>query len=150
MALIGVCLMAAAALAVGFFFGKREERALRISWDGAEIERLSLAAEWKKQRGGVFGQDGARYCLLLYTEEDIYCQWYEGDSMPEIPAGQSYNLLSVSGGEVRMEAADCRDQICVRHRPISSGGASIICLPHRLVVEIVGGPDEETPDGMVK
>lgn len=150
MALIGVCLLAAAVLALGFVFRKSEEQILRISWDGVEIERQSLTAEWKKQTGSVFEQDGTRYCLLLYTEEEISCQWYEGDFVPEIPAGKSYNLLSVSDGEVRMEAADCRDQICVHHSPISSGGESIICLPHRLVVEIVGGSDKEALDGMVK
>ena len=38
-----------------------------------------------------------------------------------------------------MEAADCRDQICVRHRAVSAVGESIICLPHKLVVEITTG-----------
>lgn len=152
MILIGICLLSAAALALWFGFGEREKESLtlRISWDGAEVDRQPLTPKQKERADYVSGQGGTRYCLLLYTEGGIFCRWYEGDSMPEIPVGKSYNLLSVSGGEVRMEAADCRDQICVHHRPISASGESIICLPHRLVVEIVGETDEETLDGMVK
>ena len=53
-----------------------------------------------------------------------------------IPDEGAFNLFSVTDGVVRMEAADCRDQICVRHRAVSAVGESIICLPHKLVVEI--------------
>ena len=38
------------------------------------------------------------------------------------------NRLVISGGSAVMEWADCPDQICVDHRPVSSGGESIICL----------------------
>lgn len=64
------------------------------------------------------------------------------------PRGLDFNLLAVSDACVRMEAADCRDQICVHHIPIAGGGESIICLPHKLVVEIVGEKDVETPDAV--
>ncbi len=47
-----------------------------------------------------------------------------------------YNLLQISGGSVSIISADCPDQICVNHKPISGKGESIICLPHKLVVEI--------------
>jgi len=48
-----------------------------------------------------------------------------------------------------MLEADCRDGICVDHTPISLNGETIICLPHRLVIEIDGG---ESPaiDGATK
>ena len=58
---------------------------------------------------------------------------------PSVPEGVSYNLLAVSAESVSMDAADCRDQICVHHIPITGSGESIICLPHKLAVEIVGG-----------
>ena len=76
--------------------------------------------------------------------------WERFETYPEIPKEVSFNLLSVSGSDVSMEAADCRDQICVHHKPISAAGESIICLPHRFVAEIVGGESQETPDGMVR
>ena len=42
-----------------------------------------------------------------------------------------------------MESADCPDQICVRQKAISKEGESIICLPNKVVVSIVGGEEKE-------
>ncbi len=41
-------------------------------------------------------------------------------------------------GVVRIASADCRNQICVNSQAISAAGQSIICLPHRVSVELVG------------
>ncbi|MCI1930186.1 MAG: NusG domain II-containing protein [Clostridia bacterium] len=49
------------------------------------------------------------------------------------------NTIKIENGEVSMESADCPDQICVNHKPISKENESIICLPHKFVVEIEGG-----------
>lgn len=50
--------------------------------------------------------------------------------------GDDYNLVVIEGGTVRVAEASCPDQTCVRHRPISTTGVSIVCLPHRLVIEV--------------
>ena len=49
------------------------------------------------------------------------------------PAGT--NVIAVCGGEVYMKRADCPDQICVKHGPLTSGGGPIVCLPNRLSIE---------------
>lgn len=141
MALIGLCLLAAAASALWFAFGRKEGRTLRISHDGEAVVTEALDGYMQPEGGPV-------YYLFLFEESGM--RWERLETYPELPSGISYNLLSVSDSVVSMEAADCRDQICVHHIPVSAGGESIICLPHRLVVEIVGGVDEGTPDGMVK
>lgn len=152
MILIGICLLMSAALAVWFFLGKKDGRTLRISWEGVEIK--SLSEEGKEHVDAAFEQGGTRYCLLLYTEGGVFTRWYEEKPDQETERiktwGKSYNLVTISGGRVWMEEADCRDQLCVHHIPISTGGESIICLPNRLVVEIVDETDEERLDGMVK
>ena len=38
-----------------------------------------------------------------------------------------------------ISAADCPDQVCVKQGWISGGAVPIICLPHRLTIEIVDG-----------
>lgn len=58
-----------------------------------------------------------------------------------------YNRLRIENGEAWIENADCPDGICQHHTPISRVGDSIICLPHRLTVTIVG--DSEAPDAVV-
>lgn len=50
-----------------------------------------------------------------------------------------YNELQIKDQVVSMVDANCHDQICVRTRAISKSGQSIVCLPHRVVIEIDGG-----------
>lgn len=49
---------------------------------------------------------------------------------------EGYNLLLISGGQVSVSDADCPDGLCVRQRAIARNGESIICLPHKLVIQI--------------
>ena len=48
------------------------------------------------------------------------------------------NVLSVERGRVRVSEADCPDQVCVKQGWVSNGAAPIVCLPHKLVVELAG------------
>ena len=49
------------------------------------------------------------------------------------------NRIVVENGTVRVDWADCPDQVCVRSGRISRDGETLVCLPHRLVVEVVDG-----------
>ncbi|MDR1017578.1 MAG: NusG domain II-containing protein [Lachnospiraceae bacterium] len=46
------------------------------------------------------------------------------------------NVIQIKDKKVKMIEATCPDKICVHHKAISKDGESIICLPHKLVVEI--------------
>lgn len=46
------------------------------------------------------------------------------------------NTIVISNGECFVEKADCRDGICINRGKISKIGESIVCLPHKLIVEI--------------
>lgn len=50
-----------------------------------------------------------------------------------------YNLLVIEGGETWLSEADCPNLLCVKTGKIRYAGQSIVCLPHRLAVRIVGG-----------
>lgn len=70
--------------------------------------------------------DGRRYALYPVSGERI------------IDIGDTFhNRLVIKENKVYMESADCKDQYCVAHKPISRTGETIICLPHRLVVTII-------------
>ena len=47
-----------------------------------------------------------------------------------------------------MMQSSCPDLICVRHKAVSETGETIVCLPHKLVIEITGAPETEL-DGVV-
>ena len=63
-----------------------------------------------------------RYRCSLYIEKEI-----------EI---DDTNILVIKDGAADMISADCPDQICVKHNPISKAGETIICLPNKVVVTI--------------
>jgi len=59
----------------------------------------------------------------------------------EIKTGKNngdYNVVIIENGKVRVNEANCPDGICKDYRPISYVGETIICLPHKVVIEIVG------------
>ncbi|OTN77952.1 hypothetical protein A5886_003053 [Enterococcus sp. 8G7_MSG3316] len=84
--------------------------------DGTEITRFDL----------VEGQQSYTY---LYEDED-------GD----------YNLLEIDGDRIRIKEANCGDQICVRRGWASKNGETIVCLPHKMVIEIQASDGSETDD----
>lgn len=56
------------------------------------------------------------------------------------------NVVDVEKGRIRVSEANCPDQVCVRQGWISDSATPIVCLPHGLVIEIVG--TEDGPDGV--
>lgn len=57
---------------------------------------------------------------------------------------ENINVVVIENGRVRVTEADCPDGICKDYRPISYVGQTIVCLPHKVVIEIVG--DEADSD----
>ena len=73
--------------------------------------------------GEVFGT------YSLYEEREV--QIYDG------------NVLRIHDGAAMMQTADCPDQICVKHQCILKNKETIVCLPNKVIVEIVGGKSDE-------
>lgn len=51
------------------------------------------------------------------------------------------NTVTAEPGRIRVESADCPDQVCVDQGWISDGTVPVVCLPNRLVIQIEGGGD---------
>ncbi len=56
----------------------------------------------------------------------------------KIETDKGYNIIEIKDGSVSVIEADCRDKICKNHRPIKEAGETVVCLPHKLTVEIEG------------
>ena len=48
------------------------------------------------------------------------------------------NRLVVEDGSVWCEEANCPDALCVRQGKQNRDGSVIVCLPHRMIVKIIG------------
>ena len=46
------------------------------------------------------------------------------------------NILVIKDGKASISEADCPDKICVESRAVSFVGETVVCLPHKLVIEI--------------
>ena len=60
----------------------------------------------------------------------------------EIPIYEG-NVLWIHNGMADMKNADCPDKICVNHQSISKARETIVCLPNKVVVQIIGGDSNE-------
>lgn len=56
----------------------------------------------------------------------------------EIKTEFGYNKLHIEHDGISVTEADCRDHICMDQGKISQAGVPIVCLPHRLTIEIEG------------
>lgn len=52
---------------------------------------------------------------------------------------ESYNVLCISDGKVSVIDANCGDHTCVHTGTIFREGERIICLPHELIITVIGG-----------
>jgi hypothetical protein len=54
-----------------------------------------------------------------------------------------WNTFIVKDGVVDMIDASCPDKLCVNHSDIEYNHETIVCLPNRVVLEVIGGEESE-------
>lgn len=97
---------------------------------------------------------GLSIWLLRPTEAASVEVWAEGkllrtlslseDTSFTIISDTSTNTIEVKNGKIAVTSANCPDQYCVK-RGWCSGGAQIVCLPHKLILKFT---EESTVDGV--
>ena len=56
------------------------------------------------------------------------------------------NVCEIKDAYVTMTEADSPDHLCMKQKRISTTGGTIVCLPNRVVLEIVSRESSEGPD----
>lgn len=56
------------------------------------------------------------------------------------------NTLIIENGKAYISQANCPDRICAGHKPISYKGETIVCLPHKVIIEITSDNTENGLD----
>jgi len=75
----------------------------------------------------------------------IYSLSLEQEVVIEQESGK--NILHLGDGAAWMQEADCPDGYCIQQGKIYRVGQTIVCLPHKLVIEVIGetlSPDAVT------
>ncbi len=58
------------------------------------------------------------------------------------------NVLTISDGEAYMSEAACPDKLCINMGHIRADGEMIVCLPNRVVIQVVDESTEEDENGV--
>ncbi len=92
--------------------------------------------------GGVlatnaFGQSvAAKSAVVKDSDNNEYVLDLSKDSATVVSTELGANLVVVENGTVRVSEADCPNHDCVNQGAISKAGQQIVCLPHKLTIDI--------------
>ena len=87
----------------------------------------------------------AGFYLEVTVDGAIYGT-YPLDVDKEIPIqkdGKTTNLLVIKDGKADVTEADCPDKLCVHQKAISKTNETIVCLPNKVVVQVIGTGESE-------
>ncbi len=59
------------------------------------------------------------------------------DQEIEVKTERGVNIVAIFDGKVSVTAADCPDKYCISHVAVNETGETVVCLPHRMIVEVV-------------
>lgn len=90
------------------------------------VSQVSLGAEASVVVVTVDGKEVLRKPLAMESRYEIA----QDDG--------SLNVIRVEDGAVFMEEANCRDGLCIRQGKMKNGAKTIVCLPHKVVVQLMG------------
>ncbi len=90
----------------------------------------------------LFGAKGAgdsnRLVVRIHdSNNDVQELALSEDATVEVSTDLGRNIIAINNGTVRVVEADCPNGSCMQQQPIAQPGQQLICLPHRLWVEIV-------------
>ena len=85
----------------------------------------------------AFGQSvEARSAVVHASDGSEYVMPLDKDDVLVVSTSEGTNTIQVKGGEVSVSDADCPNHDCVNQGAISHAGQQIVCLPHKLTVDI--------------
>lgn len=87
------------------------------------------------------GENGA--CVLVTVDGEAYGTYLlsEEQDIPIQINGETANFLVIRDGKADMTEADCPDRLCVRQKAISRTNETIVCLPNKVVVQVMGSKE---------
>lgn len=92
----------------------------------AAVKLMGLGSTTQGATAVVTDADKKTYELPLDTDATI-----------TVTTDLGTNVIEVKDGRVRAKEADCPNQDCVHQGWIGKPGQQIVCLPHKLTVDIV-------------
>lgn len=96
---------------------------------------------------------GTEYSNLSLSEEGIYLirenqsiRKLDSVSVPSDITDKRYNIIEIKNKKVSMLLAGCPDLLCVHQKSIETNGEEIVCLPNKVIIEVVNGSSSHIDD----
>lgn len=86
---------------------------------------------------------GAAQVVVTVDGKDYGTYSLRQEQVIRIETDHGYNELTIKDGQASVTASDCKNQVCVHSMAISQSGQSIICLPHKLIIQITGSGEKQ-------
>lgn len=90
------------------------------------------------------GQKKGSQVVIYVDQKEISRYDLDTDTTKEIQTAKGTNTLVIENGMAYVTDADCPDQVCIRMGKISKTGENIVCLPHKLVIQVEGGVGQKS------
>ena len=81
--------------------------------------------------------DGKMYKTVALSE-------HSGAEVFEIKTHDGINVIKIKDNKIGIIEADCPDQVCMNPEYIEKAGESLVCLPHKVMIQIKGLSDDDT------
>ncbi|RCX13572.1 hypothetical protein DFP94_12019 [Fontibacillus phaseoli] len=116
------------------------------------IAAVFLVPRWLDGESSEKYHNGPRIAKITVDGKPFRTVELTGEEQTiEIKTEFGYNLLKVHDYGIEMIDADCPDKVCLTFGFIERNGGTIVCLPHKLLVEIEGASGEgDDLDAVVK
>lgn len=66
-----------------------------------------------------------------------------GKEVLEIKTNHGINVIEIKDNKIGIIEADCPDQVCMNPQYIEKSGESLVCLPHKVMIQIKGSNNDD-------
>lgn len=94
---------------------------------------------------GQVDQSSGPYVVIQSVDKTIYSDVLSKPEDIEVKNEYGTNLVKIDGKQVWVEQSNCDNQICVHTGKISNPGDMIVCLPHKVLIQVVKSPEDAVP-----
>ncbi len=94
-------------------------------------------------------QSDGDYAIVMVDKTEYARLYLNKDAEIVINGVGGTNTLVIKDGKADIIHADCPDQICADHAPVSKTGETITCLPHKVTVTVKSDSEKDGEIDMV-
>lgn len=98
--------------------------------ENAKQQEVISSASKSPEIIAVVSHDGKKLKIFNLTNQKKKITYTYRDPDGDI------NVIEVKNHKIRVSFANCTDQLCVKQGAKSKVGQSIVCLPHKLLIEV--------------